>query len=232
MTKVRCAIIDDEQPARDLLENFAQKIGTLELLGKFKSPLDAMPLITANQLDLIFLDIQMPDMKGTDFLKSLNNGPSVILTTAYPDYALEGYDLNVSDYLLKPFSFQRFVQAVNKASEVILLKKVKDTSVNDSILKINADHKTYRVKFEDILYVEGLKEYVSYFTTQGDRIIALQSLKELEQRLPNDQFLRTHRSYIVRIDQIKYVEGNSVLINEKRIPIGTSYREVVLHRLG
>lgn len=230
MESIRCAIVDDEQPARELLKNFSEKVDGLSVVGTFKSPLAVFPLINRNEIDLLFLDIQMPDIKGTDFLKSIKNGPRVIFTTAYPDYALEGFDLNVTDYLLKPFSFERFLQAIEKVHQLITPKTDSVSEAKNS-LSISSNHRTYRLKHSDILFIEGLKEYVSFYTKQGQRIISLQSLKGLEQELPSQSFLRTHRSYIVQVDAIRYIEGNVIHLEDKEIPIGVSYKQQVLEAL-
>ncbi|MDH5380942.1 MAG: LytTR family DNA-binding domain-containing protein [Cyclobacteriaceae bacterium] len=230
MKKIRCAIIDDEQPARKLVQNFALKTGILEVIGEFRNPLEAMPLIINEEIDLLFLDIQMPEMKGTEFLKSLDKRPMVILTTAYDEYALEGFNLDVVDYLLKPFSFERFLKAVNKVSS--RLSKHGNNQPEEEILSIQADHKTYKLPVKDILYIEGLKEYVSYYTLDGKRIVALQSLKDLETSLSEEFFLRVHKSYIIQKKHIKYYDSNSVMIHNKLIPIGGSYKENVLRVLG
>ena len=227
MEIIKCAIVDDEQPARELLKNFSEKIEGLSVVGSFKSPLAVFPLINRSEIDLLFLDIQMPDIKGTDFLKSIRNGPKVIFTTAYPDYALEGYDLNVTDYLLKPFSFERFLQAIEKVQQLLSTSAKSEFETRD-YLSVSSNHRTYRLKFSDILFIEGLKEYVSFYTKQGERIISLQSLKNLETLLPKNQFIRSHRSYIIQIDKIKFIEGNIIYLEDKEIPIGGSYKHQIL----
>lgn len=235
--KIRCAIVDDEELARKLLEQYVLKIPQLELTGTYKSPLLLMEDLNRGNVDLLFLDIQMPDITGTDFLRSLNQKPAVIFTTAYPEHALEGYELDVLDYLLKPISFERFFRSVQKA--VSFLKpapkpeKQEDPApppVKD-FLAVNADHKIYKIRFDEILYIEGLREYVSYYTTEGQRIIALESLKKLEELLPASKFMRIHKSYIIPLDKVKVVEGNMVHIADKKLPIGASYREEVLKKL-
>ncbi|MEM9327953.1 MAG: LytTR family DNA-binding domain-containing protein [Bacteroidota bacterium] len=221
-----CIIIDDEQPARRLLEDFVGRIPSLELLGSFKNPLEAMDCISQQGPQILFLDIQMPQMTGVSFLKTLQNPPQVIFTTAYADYALQGYELNVTDYLLKPLSFERFMEAVNKAQ-----KNLSSQDVKPKTLTIHADHRVYKVQLKEILYIEGMREYVSYYLLDGKRIIALQSLKAIEDTLPAQDFTRTHRSYIVNNQRIDYIEGSSVVIGEKRIPIGRSYKDDVKRAL-
>ncbi|PWJ44836.1 LytR/AlgR family response regulator transcription factor [Sediminitomix flava] len=244
--KMKCLIIDDEQLARKLLENFVSKLPNLELVGMCKSPLEAMAVMQEQDVDLLFLDIQMPDLTGIEFLKTMSNSPMVIFTTAYSEYALESYEFNVIDYLLKPFSFERFLKAVQKANAIFGLKQQPKESLTKNIekieddikpikeqdyLMIKSDHRIYKTYFKDILYIEGLKEYVSFYTP-SQRIISLQSLSKLEDSLPKEQFIRTHRSYIVSLSQIKAIEGNQLEINGKLIPIGKTYKDGLLNSLG
>jgi DNA-binding LytR/AlgR family response regulator len=227
-----CLIVDDEQLARKLLKEYVSKVTALELRGMCKNPLEAMEIMQQEQIDILFLDIQMPELTGIEFVKSLKQKPVIIFTTAYSEFALEGYQLDVIDYLVKPFPLDRFVQAVNKAIEFIDLKKKASLSGKDSAeyILLHADHKIYKVALDDIQYIEGLKEYVSYFTKEK-RIIVLQSLKSIEETLPADRFIRIHRSYIVPIRKIKTLDGNQVQIGDKLIPIGRSYKEEVLKRV-
>ena len=240
MRNYSCIIIDDEEIGRDLLENFIGRIPHLELLGKFSNPLEALSSIRVESVDLIFLDIQMPAMTGIEFLKTLSSPPATIFTTAYDDYALAGYEMSVIDYLLKPFSFTRFLQAVNKATELIELRyKAKKESLPKvspnsqaplEFLLINADHKLHRLYLKDILYIQSMKEYVVYFTDQG-KIMAWGSLKSLEEKLPSTDFMRIHRSYIVAQNRVKSLQGNQLNIGEVTIPIGGSYRNEVMTKL-
>lgn len=227
-----CLIVDDEQLARQLLQEFVSKIPMLELKGMCKNPLEAMEILKDEHIDILFLDIQMPELTGVEFVKTLQHKPAIIFTTAYSEYALEGYQLDVIDYLVKPFPLDRFIKAVNKAIDYIELKRKAGQagSVNSNFVLLHADHKIYKVHLDEIEYIEGLKEYVSYFT-KNKRIIVLQSLKSIEEELPSDQFIRVHRSYIVPIRKIKTLDGNQVQIGEKLIPIGRSYKEDVLKRV-
>lgn len=232
MSKYTCLIVDDEQLARVLLEEYVSKLPGLSLKGMCKNPLEAMEIMRDTHIDILFLDIQMPELTGVEFVKTLRAKPIIIFTTAYADYAVEGYQLDVADYLVKPFSFDRFVLAVNKASGYLDLKaKAEQGGVREeAYILLNADHKIYKVYLGDILYIEGLKEYVSYYTREK-RIIVLQSLKAIESELPSDQFMRIHRSYIVPIRKIKSLDGNQVQIGDKLIPIGRSYKEEVMKRV-
>ncbi|MCI4669891.1 MAG: response regulator transcription factor [Bacteroidia bacterium] len=240
MRNYSCIIIDDEEIARDLLENFIGRIPHVELLGKYGNPLEAISSIRVETVDLVFLDIQMPSMTGIEFLKTLSRTPAIIFTTAYDQYALEGYQLSVIDYLLKPFSFTRFMQAVNKATELIELKdnakseiiaKIPSTSQTPlEYLLINADHKLHRIYFKDILYIQSMKEYVSYVTDQG-KVMAWGSLKSLEEKLPSADFMRIHKSYIVAKNRVNSLNGNQLELGDIILPIGGSYRDDVLEKL-
>lgn len=247
MSKIKCIIVDDEKLARTLLENYIQKIPQLELVQQCKNPLAALSCLQSQEIDLMFLDIQMPDLTGIELLHSLQKKPVVIFTTAYAEYALEGYQLDVIDYLLKPFSFNRFVQGVNKATQQIQLKEGK-SSVGPVVqpvvasnsgqdarahLIIKAEHKTFKVKFHDIIYIKSVGEYVTYYTQNpAQQIMTLQSLRKLEEQiLPQDQFIRIHRSYIVAMDQVSVLEGNELVIGQERLPIGKTYRDSVVKKI-
>lgn len=235
MNKIKCLIVEDEELARDLLEKFIGKLPNLELVGKCENPVKAMEILENEKIELMFLDIQMPQMTGIEFLKILPNKPVVIFTTAYKEYALEGYQLDVTDYLLKPFSFDRFVQAVKKATEVIQLKNNANQSTvaesSKDYLLVNSEHKIFKLKFSEIEYIEGMREYVAFHTSNENRIMSLMSLKKLQAELPQDQFIRIHKSYIINSQKVKALEGNTVHIVDKKIPIGASYREDVLARI-
>ena len=235
---IRCLIVDDEELARNLLQNFIGRLPHLEVAGQCKDPLEAMAVLQNNDIDLVFLDIQMPGLTGVEFLRSMKITPLVIFTTAYPEYALEGYSLDVVDYLLKPFSFERFVQAVNKATARLHANRPSETTpptthvqepAKDHIL-VKADYKLHRIKLEDIQYIESMREYVAYHTPNG-RLLSLQSLKSLEEELPADRFIRIHKSYIVPIDKIEALEGNMVHIGKEKLPVGASYREALMERV-
>ncbi|GAF05750.1 LytR/AlgR family response regulator transcription factor [Saccharicrinis fermentans] len=239
--KIKCLVIDDERLAREYLKNYIGKIPELELLGDFNSPLKATELIKKGDVDLIFIDIQMPDITGIDFIRSLSNKPEIIFTTAYQEYALEGFNLNVTDYLLKPFSFDRFFQAVNKVidklenqsntNEQSHLVEQSLTSYAEDYLTIRADRKLYKINFSDIKYIEGQKAYVT-FHTDKKRITALASLKELEEALPSNHFIRIHKSFIVSIHEILSLEGNMMEVGEVKLPVGKIYKEAVLKVFG
>ncbi|MCC6725747.1 MAG: response regulator transcription factor [Saprospiraceae bacterium] len=243
MTNYNCLVVDDEELARELLGNYIGRVPHLSLAGKCRDPFEALQALNAQPIDLLFLDIQMPGMTGLEFLRTLKHRPLVIFTTAYSEFALESYNLDATDYLLKPFSFERFVQAVNKATDLLNLRKAAanqavaqqqtptetPAAAKDFIL-VKSEHKVHRLRFEDIAYVEGMREYVAYHTPQG-RILSLNSLKNLEEELPTDLFLRIHKSYIVAIQKVDALEGNQVVVGKLKLPIGASYRDVVLAKL-
>lgn len=239
--KIRCLVIDDERLAREYLKNYISKIPELELVGDFNSPLKATELIKSGKVDLIFIDIQMPDITGVDFVRSLSTKPEVIFTTAYQEYALEGFNLSAIDYLLKPFSFERFFQAVQKVidkfepnvpnNEQEELPLQGETSLTDTHITIRADRKFYKINFEDIIYIEGQKAYVTFHTNKKN-ITALASLKELEETLPAKLFLRIHKSYIVAKREILSLEGNIIEVDNVKLPVGKIYKEEVMNVFG
>lgn len=237
--KVNCIVVDDEQYARKLLAGYIDKIPGLELKNQCKNSMEAMEVLNKSDIDLMFLDIQMPDLTGIDFLKTLSKKPVVIFTTAYQEYAMEGYELDVIDYMLKPISFERFIKGVNKAVEFIKLKNPSDVSTKSTLaettdikdhINIKADYKIYKLKHDKILFIEGLKEYVSFYTSDR-KYIVLESLKKLELILPSNSFLRVHKSYIINSEKVDSLYGNMIEIGEHQIPIGKSYAEQAKRRL-
>ena len=233
---IKCLIIDDEQLAREMLQAYALQIPTLEVVQLCQSTLEATNILEKEAIDLLFLDIQMPQQNGLDFLANLKNqAPKVILTTAYSDYALQGFELDVVDYLLKPISFARFQQAVDKVSNYLELEQKaqqyeEEASNKEQFIMVHSEHKHHKILLHDIIYIESLKEYVRYHTQQG-KIIELNSMKKLEKNLPANQFIRIHRSYIVATDQIKgYDNGHLVLKTPLELPIGKTYKKEILQK--
>ncbi|MEM7654865.1 MAG: response regulator transcription factor [Bacteroidota bacterium] len=228
MKKMRCLIIEDESLARALLVNYVQQLPHLELVGEAKDPVEAMAILEQEQIDLLLLDIQMPQLTGIEFLNILTEPPLVIFTTAYANFALQGYELNVVDYLLKPFSFQRFVAAIEKARKLGLPSRF---SENESdILLVKAEHRIHRLRLPEIRFIKGMREYVAFFVGE-QKIMSLRSLKSLETQLPPDQFLRIHKSYIVGIRHVHTLENNHLLVGEERLPIGANYKAKVLQQV-
>ncbi len=229
---MNCIIVDDEQPARALLESYVSKIAEIKLVAVCKNAEEAIEVINKNSVDLIITDIQMPGKSGTDFIKSLEKIPLVIFSTAYRDYAMEGFELDAVDYLLKPYSFERFQKAITKAFSYFELKgkQVPSADLKTTYLTIKADHKLYKVQYADIRYIEGMREYVSFYTPTG-RITALMSLKFLEQNLPQEIFVRCHKSYIVNKNVVEALDGHNLIVQGKQIPVGQLYKEDVLKNI-
>lgn len=226
---LKCMVIDDEPLAIQLLQNHISKVSFLELAHTFNNPLDALLSINTSPVDLIFLDIQMPQITGIQFLKLLQNRAQVIITSAYQEYAIEGFEHNVVDYLLKPIAFERFYRAVEKAYNLkspysLQEKPQKFYSETGGYIFVKVETKMIRVELDDILYIEGLKNYVSIFT-KTQRIITLQVMKQLEEILPPNRFVRLHKSFIVAIDKINAIERQEVHIKDRVIPIGITYQE-------
>jgi len=225
---ISCVIVDDEPLARSLLKDYVSKIPSLKLVDVCSSPLLAMEVLKANNVDLLFLDIQMPEITGISLLKIMKKKPLVVLTTAYSEYALESYELDVVDYLLKPITFQRFLQAVDKVSSRLqqptALVEKPAPSASQPFIFVKDGTKLVKVKWEDILYIEGLKDYVTIHTRQ-QKIISLQRLKSLEEQLPSEQFFRIHNSFIVALNAIDAVQKNEVHIGQAVLPISDSYKK-------
>ncbi len=228
---IRTLIVDDEPLALDILENYISKLPDLELIGKCDNAIDANDLIQKGEVDLVFLDISMPQMTGLELVKSLSNPPKVVFTTAYAEHAVEGFELNATDYLMKPIAFDRFLKAVNKVKESTDANVASGVAHSDDFFFVKADKKLVKVKFSEILYIEGLKDYVIIKKETG-RVIALQTMKSLQAKLPSNLFQRVHRSYIVSIPRINAVVGNAIELTEdnkaKHIPIGKNYKDDVL----
>lgn len=225
-----CISIDDEFPATQVIESFVNKMPELQLIKAFTNPKEALQFINNNPVDILFIDIQMPELSGIEFIQSLRTKPKIIFTTAYDNYAVDGFQLEAIDYLLKPFSFDRFAKATNKAIKQIELETVSNsiaTSDQERFITVKADYKLHKVNLKDIDYIEGLKAYVSIFV-KGKRLIVLESLKNLEEELPNDLFLRVHKSFIIPLQKINYMDGNMLDIGIKKIPIGKSYKDIVM----
>lgn len=228
--KIKTLLVDDEPLALQVLENYVSQLPELELAGMCSNAIEANEKIQNEDIDLICLDIKMPQISGIDFLKSLKNPPLVIFTTAFSNYALESYSLDVVDYLLKPISFDRFMMAINKVTERMGSKK-SQSQHEDDYFYVKADKKLIRVKYEDIIYIEGLKDYV-IIRVDESRIVTLQTMKSLTDKLPDDRFIRVHRSYLVNIDRINSIMGNMIEVFEKGktklIPIGKNYKDELM----
>ncbi|RYE36086.1 MAG: response regulator transcription factor [Sphingobacteriaceae bacterium] len=238
---LRCLAVDDELYATKIIADYIGKIPFLELIGTTTSAIEALTKVQQGDIDLVFLDIQMPDLTGIQFLKLCGSKCKVILTTAYPEYALDGYEHDVIDYLLKPIAFDRFLKAANKAHAQIMPVKTASSAMPSTqntenltvpaansteymFIKGESKNKFLKVNYDEILYIEGLKNYVSLFTS-GQRMVTYQTLRDLETQLPQPPFYRVHKSYIISVDKIRMVDGNQVYIGEQPIPIGETYRD-------
>jgi len=230
---LRCIAVDDEPLALELLEDNISKVPYLQLVAKCSDAMEAMKVLQQQSVDLIFLDIQMPGLTGLQFIQSMANKPMIILITAYEKYALQGFNLDVTDYLVKPVSLDRFVKACNKAWELHQLKAKPAgnnlaASTTPDYFFVNVDYSLLKVNFSDIIWIEGLKDYVKIHLKSSSRsIITRISMKSIEEQLPSSRFLRIHKSYVVSIEQITAVRKNSIFIKELELPVGENYREIV-----
>lgn len=222
--KINCIVIDDEPLALELIGSHIQKVPYLQLRGSFHRAIDAVKLLHEEKIDLIYLDINMPDISGIEFLKGLQNPPKVIFITAYDQYAVQGFEVNAVDYLLKPVSFNRFLLASNRALELI----GKQTPAGNGYIFVKSEHNNLRVALESIHYIEGYRDYLKIHTADKHPILTITTFKAIEELLP-DTFLRIHRSYIIAVDKIILFRNGQVLVKDKYIPIGESYRELFHH---
>jgi len=223
--KIKCIIIDDEPLAVEVIQMHLSEFSNMELLGVFNNPIEALNMMDNQNLDVVFLDINMPKMNGLEFIRSIGPKANFIVTTAYREYAVESFDLDVLDYLVKPIPFARFLKSINKLSQKVHAEIKEDQSKESkekSFIFLKVNKKLVKVKFEDILYIESLKDYIKVFTKIDDYLVH-KSLTGITEELPTDQFLRIHRSFTIALDKIKVVEGNTVQIDNKRIPIGRKY---------
>jgi len=225
MATIKCLVVDDEELARSLMISYINKLDFLELSGTAENPIEAIPILQNQDIDLVFLDIQMPELKGTDFAKTISNSTKIIFTTAYSEYALQGYELNAVDYLLKPITFERFLIAVQKVKDVVLTK-----TLHNETITVKSGYDLHKVRLSDINYIESDSEYVTFYTNQS-KIVSNQRLKKLEEELPGSKFMRVHRSYIINKEKVTGLKDRHVIIGEKKIPVSSSYFEEVKQTL-
>jgi DNA-binding LytR/AlgR family response regulator len=228
---LKTLVIDDEPLAQNIIRKYAEDTKSIEINGFCCDALEAIEILESQTIDLIFLDINMPKLSGIEFLKTLKNPPIVILTTAYTDYAMEGYELNVLDYLVKPFSFVRFLKAVQKAEQQFQISKKTNATEKPETVFIKSNKKTYQVKFSDIVYIEGLGDYIKIYTEKTHLITNL-SMKKMEELLPENEFYRIHKSHIVNIKKIVSIEGNMVELPNIKLTIGSNYRTEFFSRIS
>ncbi|CAL2089493.1 LytTR family DNA-binding domain-containing protein [Tenacibaculum sp. 190524A05c] len=232
---LNCIIIDDEPLAIRVIENHLKEFKNFSLIGKFNNPVDALPMIENNEVDVIFLDINMSKMNGLAFLRSIPISPYVIITTAYREYAVDSFELDVLDYLVKPIPFNRFMKSINKLNQQIYLRQnaQQAQSEPETFIFLKVDKKLVKIKYQDILYIESLKDYIKVFTVDNSFLVH-KSLTSITEELPSKKFLRIHRSYTISLDKVDSVEGNLVEIGNKKINIGRKYvsltRHIILNR--
>jgi DNA-binding LytR/AlgR family response regulator len=230
---IKCIIVEDETLAQDVIKSHLEKMGGWELVGVCRNAVEALEVLNSEEVDVMFLDIRLPGMSGLNFLRSLSDPPLVVLTTAYAEYAVESYEFSVIDYLLKPISFERFSKAAGKIAEGRLFSqagKELDKSGGDHIF-VKSNSKFFKVNFSEILYVEGMKDYLKVHTPEYT-LVTHQTMNELEKSLPARQFMRVHKSYIIAVRHIRSIYGNSVELGKVTIPIGINYKEAVMNLVG
>jgi len=231
--KLRCLIVEDEPPAQEVMKTYVLDSPQLELVKVCADAFAASEILQSEKIDLILLDINLPRLSGFSFLKTLSRPPLVIFTTAYPEYAVEGFETDAVDYLVKPFSFDRFLKAVNKAVEIARFRQSYEnqgTEGTQNFILLRSDKKMFRINFSEILYVEAIGDYLKVHL-EGRQLVIHETIKGLIDQLPSGEFLRVHKSYVVSVNRINYIEGNRIRIGEKLIPIGRSYKEEVENRL-
>lgn len=238
--KLKCIVVDDESMARKLLEENVRQIPFLELVASCKNPFEAMEVLQQKEVDLMFLDIQMPGMLGTKFLASLTEKPLVIFVTAYSDYAVESYDLDVVDYLLKPVSLERFTKAAYKALEAAQKKQPVPVQASAApqpetpeYFFVNVEYSLVKIMIDDVTHIEGMKDYVKIYLASAKRpVLTKSTLKAIEEKLPSQQFMRVHKSYIVNLDRIESIRGHQINIGDHEIPVSETNMQQLLRQLG
>lgn len=235
--KTKCLIVDDEPLARELIRGHVQKLENFEVVAECSDAMKALNVLREKQVDLIFMDIQLPQITGIEFLKTLKHAPKVIITTAYREYALEGFELDVVDYLLKPITFERFLKSVNKYYQMnqediqVVPGNSADKSVDDAFIYVKENKKVVKVYLSEIKYIEGLSEYVQVYTDKR-KIITKTSMSQMEEKLPAENFLRIHKSFIISVNKIEAFTANTIEVQGKELPIGRSFKNAVLNMLN
>lgn len=225
MKKFKCLIVDDEPIAIEYLKDYVNQMPNLELTATANRASKAHIILESEKIDLIFLDIQMPGLTGLDFIRTLSHKPAIILTTAYSEYAIEGFNLEVDDYLLKPFSFERFTQAVKKVSATSDKTEDKQSSLSHDFIFLKSGYKSVKVNISDITHVEGMKEYITFYTAEGKKFIKNDRIKHIEKQFKSHHFIRVHKSFLVSINHISSFFGNTIELGEFQIPVGRVYKE-------
>ena len=227
----RCMIIEDEPLAQNVLKKYIDDVPSLDLIAVCGNALEASEIVQSKNIQLLFLDINLPKLSGINFLKTLPEPPMVIFTTAYPEFAVDGFELDAIDYLVKPFSFERFLKAINKALNKINRQPGNTTEdrITDDFIFLKADKKVYKINLDDILYAEATGDYVKVITREGQHVANI-TLKKLQEELPSNSFIRVHKSFLISASKIKFFEGNYIKVGQTDIPIGAAYREDILAR--
>ena len=228
---MNCIIVEDEIPAQKILKSFIAKIPSIKLIGTFKAAIEANTFLNNNTVDLVFLDINLPDMSGLDFIRTIKNPPAIIMTTAYPEYAVNSFELDtIVDYLVKPFSFDRFLKAINKAKNRLESSKI-PIEENDETIFLNVDKTHHKIVLNSILYIESDRNYITV-ATEDQRLSYIDSLKNWALKLPESQFIQVHKSFIVNSKFVDKISGNTLFIKTNKIPIGRTYKHELLNKLG
>lgn len=235
--KIKTLIIDDEPLGIDVIKNFAATIDYIEITATFTNPLEAIKFLSENKIDLIFLDIEMPIINGIDLVDSLNSKPAVIFTTAFPQYAVEGFNLDATDYLLKPISYKRFLKAINKVSkkttpeEPVVPPSELTSRFDNKFIFVKSDYENLKININEIKIIEGLKDYLKINLANGKFILTLSNFSSIMGKIANDDFVRVHNSFIVNVNYIKSIQKNRVLIDDKRIPISETYKKAFFEKI-
>lgn len=228
---MKCVIIEDEIPAQKILNNFISKIPSLELVETFQAAIEANSFLNKESVDVVFLDINLPDMSGLDFIKTIKNPPAVIMTTAYSEYAVNSFELDtIVDYLVKPFSFDRFLKAINKAKERIEIPEAINDESEETIF-LNVDKTLHKIVLNDILFIESERNYITV-VTKNQRLSYIDSLKNWNAKLPVNQFIQVHKSFIINSSFVNKISGNTIFIKDNKIPVGRTYKQDLLNKLG
>lgn len=224
MEKLKCIIIDDEPIAADYLSEYVLKTPSLKLISAYNKASEAIPELEKGNVDIIFLDIEMPELNGLDFIRTLHNPPAIIITTAYSQYAMEGFELDVVDYLLKPINFERFSKAVLKVTKGFNTPNLPKTIHQCNFIFLKSGYKAIKINFEDITHIEGMKEYIIFYTTDNQKYIKNERMKNIEELLLNHNFIRVHKSFLVSLNHVNAFYGNTIEITGHKIPIGRMYK--------
>ena len=226
-----CIIIEDEIPAQKILKNYLNKLPNLELKGVFNAALEANTFLNNTTVDIVFLDINLPDISGIDFIKTIESPPAIIMTTAYPDYAVSSFELDtIADYLVKPFSYDRFLKSVNKAKRIVQNDDGVTSTLSDETIFLNVDKTLHKIIVNDILHVESDRNYITV-VTKNKKLTYIDSLKNWKQKLPESTFIQVHKSFIINSTFVEKISGNKLYLGDNRIPIGRTYKQELLKKL-